>query len=124
MKEKDAFDLAKKLNPPLYPAKPMSYGVQKVKYGNGRVEYRVVDIRKKTVVMERKMKKDKYWMQKAFSGHKAGALHKQLGYSVKQKIPRGLLKTIKNTELGHKVKVKGRFFNRYSFNEESCCTCV
>ena len=36
-----------------------------------------------------------------------GALHRQLGYRVGQKIPSGLLNRIVDTPIGNKVKVRG-----------------
>jgi hypothetical protein len=47
------------------------------------------------------------WMQKAFSSHKKGALHKQLGYPQSKTIPRGILRTIKNAPIGAHVRVRG-----------------
>lgn len=38
---------------------------------------------------------------------KKGALHRQLGYDMDEKIPDGILKKIVNGEVGTKIKVKG-----------------
>lgn len=47
----------------------------------------------------------KKWMQDAHI--KKGALHKQLGYSEDEIIPKGILKKIIDSEIGSEVEVKG-----------------
>jgi hypothetical protein len=46
------------------------------------------------------MTKTKKWIQAASSAHTKGALHRQLGYPVDQKIPKKVLHDIVGTEIG------------------------
>jgi hypothetical protein len=43
------------------------------------------------------------WIQEAFK-NKKGALHKQLGYSKDETLPKGLMKEIYTTPVGNKVR--------------------
>jgi hypothetical protein len=49
---------------------------------------------------------NKKWIQKALAGHKAGALHRQLGIPKGWTIPISTLEKIKNTKIGYQVIVK------------------
>ena len=46
------------------------------------------------------------WIQKAHV--KKGALHKQLGYSLKKNIPKGVIQRIAKTKVGNRVQIKGK----------------
>ena len=44
------------------------------------------------------------WIQKACKPRKKGALHRQLGVSQKQRIPKTLLQKIKRTAIGTRIR--------------------
>jgi len=48
----------------------------------------------------------KYWMQKAFKGHKKGSLHRQLDIPQDKRIPTKKLVKIKNTPVGGHIGKK------------------
>ncbi|NDF16675.1 MAG: hypothetical protein EB079_01725 [Verrucomicrobia bacterium] len=56
-------------------------------------------------MMPHSEKKNNDWIKE--TKMKKGALHRQLGYDMDEKIPDGILKKIVNGEVGTKIKVKG-----------------
>jgi hypothetical protein len=49
----------------------------------------------------------KKWIQKAFKGHHKGALHRQLGIPLHEKIPMYILEHIIKSPLGHTDTING-----------------
>ena len=50
------------------------------------------------------MSQSKNWIKGALSGHKPGALHRMLGLSENEVLPLNLLKKIKASSLGSKIR--------------------
>jgi hypothetical protein len=45
------------------------------------------------------------WIQTALEGHKSGALHRQLGIPVNEKIPYGVLNMITKSKVGERIYI-------------------